>query len=240
MPARKYFLIDKICLHCGIQFQCASGGQNERIFCSKLCSNSHRKPSEEAKEKISNTLTKFFQEKNVNNDSYICANNIMYIECLHCKKLFPFYNKKLKFCSKVCSSSHHVHSQETKDKMRNSQIQLIENDNHIGWRSSSRKNKQPSYPEQYVIEILNNSNIEYEREFKVKRWFIDFADVNRRLALEIDGKQHDLPKRQASDKLKDQFLIDNEWKILRIRWEKVSKNFREELINQIVNFFKKE
>ncbi len=122
---------------------------------------------------------------------------------------------------------------------------------------SKRDNLEPSYPEKYIIKLLAELNFQLElvdgyitnqtnnidnviitRESKVDKWFIDFADRNRKLALEIDGKQHDYPERKMSDKLKDEYLISEGWKILRIRWKKVDKDYREYLIKNISEFFK--
>ena len=85
--------------------------------------------------------------------------------------------------------------------------------------------------------LLDQLNINYIHEYKVGKWFIDFAVVDKKLALEIDGKQHQFPERKASDEKKDAYLIENGWKILRIPWKKITKEVREELISKLTDFF---
>lgn len=93
----------------------------------------------------------------------------------------------------------------------------------------------PSYAEKYIIELLREefNSLNYIRELKVGKWFIDFAFENLKIALEIDGKQHNLPERKISDALKDDFLVSQGWVVHRVKWKKISKEFREELIKKI-------
>lgn len=236
MATRKYNKIIKNCLYCGEDFETFDGGQNAREFCSKSHAMKSRKLSEENKKNISNSVIKYLKE----NTTLSIRVEFLEINCLQCNKKFKPYFHDMKFCSKKCSEIYSIgskRSDNTKEKMRASQLKLIEDDLHQGWKSSTRVSKEMSYPEKYVKSILDDLNISYEREFKVKRWFIDFADSNNKLALEIDGKQHELPSRKASDERKDSFLIENGWKILRIKWKKVSKEFREQLILSIEKFF---
>ncbi len=114
----------------------------------------------------------------------------------------------------------------------------IKNGTHKGW--ASRDKLKPSYPEQYIIKLLNELNIITIREYKVGKWFVDFANIDKKLALEIDGKQHEYADRKASDEIKDEFLKNNGWNILRIKWKKITKEFREELIKSILKFFTEE
>ncbi len=89
--------------------------------------------------------------------------------------------------------------------------------NHNGWKS--RTGKLPSYPEQYFIDLFQIESLtEYEREFNDGKWFIDFAFLSKRIAIEIDGKQHDLPERKLKDDEKDIYLESKGWKVFRIKW----------------------
>jgi very-short-patch-repair endonuclease len=83
-----------------------------------------------------------------------------------------------------------------------------------GWK---KRTKEPSYPEQYFIDLFNNENINgFEREHNVGRWFIDFAFLDKKIAIEIDGKQHQ--HRKHLDEEKDNFLRENGWTVFRIEW----------------------
>jgi very-short-patch-repair endonuclease len=65
-----------------------------------------------------------------------------------------------------------------------------------------------------------------------------FSDVNRKIAIEIDGRQHELPERKAKDKIKDDYLVSYGWKVFRIKWQKLTKEFRDELKNKIIMILK--
>ena len=54
------------------------------------------------------------------------------------------------------------------------------------------------------------------REYPIFPYFIDFAFVNEKIAVEIDGSQHLEEDRKKRDEEKDKLLISNGWKVLRI------------------------
>ena len=58
----------------------------------------------------------------------------------------------------------------------------------------------------------------WEREKKIGRWFIDFAFEHMRLAVEIDGRQHQDAERKAADEVKDAYLKSEGWEVMRIPW----------------------
>lgn len=236
MPARKYQTILKKCPYCSKEFETFDGGQLAKQFCSRSCAMKSRKLSEENKKQISNSVTKWFQENNSNPD-YISKHHMETRNCLQCGKSFLVYNKILKFCSKACSSKHrrhYRHSSETLKKMSASAIIRVEQGIHNGWRPR----KEPSFPETVISSMLDQLGIEYISEHPIKRCLIDFADLERKIALEIDGKQHDLPKRKESDIKKDQYLIDNGWSVFRIRWQKLTPEFHQHLENQLLKIFR--
>lgn len=175
------------------------------VYCSRVCSGK-RIRSQNERDKISAALR---------------IVPITIKNCLHCNKSFDDYtNKKtLKFCNKICATEHRKgfkHSNNTKNKMRLTALKQIASGTRSGW--SSRKKMKPSFPEELAIEILDIAQINYEREHKVGKWFIDFALHDSKIALEIDGKQHELPDRKASDALKDSYLVSQGWNVIRIKW----------------------
>src|ERR1700686_943879 len=208
MPPKKYNLIVKICPFCNSEFKTFDGGQNARSFCSKSCAMKSRKQSEENKKKLSDSVIKWNKENNKNPD-YICKYDMEIRNCLQCNNPFSTYNKRLRFCSKVCSNKHHKHSPETKEKLRKILKTRYEQGLAKGWLPRSS----PSFPETITSQILKELGIVFVTEHPAKRWLIDFADPVRKIALEIDGKQHDLPKRKASDANKDDYLLSEGWEV---------------------------
>lgn len=50
--------------------------------------------------------------------------------------------------------------------------------------------------------------------------FLDFAWINKKKCIEIDGQQHQTDeKRKESDIKKDDLLKQNGWKVLRLSWK---------------------
>jgi DNA invertase Pin-like site-specific DNA recombinase len=62
------------------------------------------------------------------------------------------------------------------------------------------------------------------REYSVFPYFIDFAFLNEKIAVEIDGGQHLLPDRKNSDIVKDKVLNENGWKVVRVTENEVKTN----------------
>lgn len=87
---------------------------------------------------------------------------------------------------------------------------------HAGWHY---RKGEASYPELYFEDVFNKEGITgWIREKKIHRWFIDFAFEDKKIAVEIDGRQHNDPDRIEMDKRKDEFLTSQGWKVIRIKW----------------------
>lgn len=87
-----------------------------------------------------------------------------------------------------------------------------------GPRWKSRRKFEPSYPESFWMSVFNDAGLIYEKEFLADRYFIDFAFLEKKIAVEIDGGQHLLPERKAKDDRKDAKLTELGWKIYRVPW----------------------
>lgn len=121
----------------------------------------------------------------------------------------------------------YICSEETKEKIRKKRIQFMKNNpDKTAWRTSNL-----SYPEKLFLEKLEilNWGEKYSiiREFCVFPYFIDFAFVNEKVAIEIDGSQHLLEDRRIKDIKKDELLINNGWSVIRISEKEVKTNLDE-------------
>jgi very-short-patch-repair endonuclease len=93
---------------------------------------------------------------------------------------------------------------------------MRERGSHAGWHN--RKGER-SYPERYFEDVFDKEGINgWQPDKKVGRWFIDFAFSDKMIAVEIDGRQHKIQDRAESDKLKDEYLRSQGWKVIRIDW----------------------
>lgn len=121
----------------------------------------------------------------------------------------------------------YICSEETKEKIRIKRIQYMkDNPDKTAWRTSNL-----SYPEKLFLnklELLNwGEKYSIIREFCVFPYFIDFAFVNEKVAIEIDGSQHLLDDRRVKDIEKDELLINNGWSVIRISEKEVKTNLDE-------------
>lgn len=113
------------------------------------------------------------------------------------------------------------HRDETKQKLRLIRLEWMKNNpDKTAWRT-----KQISYPEKCFQNILiaNGFDKKYKiyREYSIFPYFIDFAFVDLKIAVEIDGSQHLLEERKISDMKKDELLRSLGWRVLRITVDKV-------------------
>ena len=91
----------------------------------------------------------------------------------------------------------------------------------------SRWNNEPSYPEKFFMEVIENEFLdkEYEREFPISIWSFDFAWPHLKKAIEIDGEQHErFEEYKERDQRKDKYAAENGWQVLRISWKEMYKD----------------
>lgn len=117
---------------------------------------------------------------------------------------------------------NYKHSEETKNKLREIRLKFMAA--HLEQTAWRQKNM--SYPEKMFDKLLKENGYydKYKivREFSVFPYFIDFAFINGKIAVEIDGSQHLLEERKKKDEEKDNLLIEQGWRVLRIS-EKIVK-----------------
>lgn len=134
---------------------------------------------------------------------------------------------------KNSGENHHfygkVHSNESKVKISKSMIKAHQEGraHNIG---ESRWNNEHSYPEKWLIKVLENEfnlkeNLDYKTEYPFGRFSLDFAWPDKKICIEVDGKQHLYDEKQIErDKTKDKLLLENNWKELRIPWIECFRN----------------
>ena len=103
---------------------------------------------------------------------------------------------------------------------------------------SCRWNNKPSWPEQWFMKVIENefNDKNYIREYSFGRYSLDFAWVDKKKCIEIDGEQHQrFEDYQERDKRKDNLLKENGWEVLRIIWKEAFNNPKE-IIQKAKNF----
>lgn len=198
-----------ICENCNIEYSIKYGSGR---FCSQKCARSYS--TKQNRDLINSKVSKALLDKQIAIKHKL--------KCALCQIEFEVsHNKRDQiYCSFSCSSKDKWNDVDFRENMSN----LLSKAAHrrhdanedFGWRTRSKFDA--SYPELIAMKILDDLQIEYTKEFRVGKYFIDFAILNKKIAIEIDGRQHSLPERILSDNKKDEFLKQNDWKIFRIKW----------------------
>lgn len=229
---RKYFSIEKICPLCKLKFQTLKGHPKEKKTCSNKCANKFfAKPlTKDQKQKISLGIEKVNKK--------IAEIHIKKI-CNYCNLIFFSNKKNQKYCTNKCSANSRKNDIQYREKLRQAQLKRVAEGIHSGWKSRN----QPSYAELFFMKVLENNNILYKFEETCGKYFIDFAIHGKKIALEVDGKQHLQEDRRISDKLKDEYLKSQGWNVYRIPWKsintKMGKEFIETEINKFLEYYNK-
>jgi very-short-patch-repair endonuclease len=199
----------KICEMCNNDHDGSFGSGR---FCSNHCARgfSTKNKRSEINKKISQKL------KNKGNAPLIK-------ECKNCSNKFEVkWSKRYKeCCSRSCAMLLKWKDSEYHEKMSNiSSINAVKKhkdpDIKFGW---TKRNKfKMSYPENIANNVLQSYKIKYQYEYSVHPYFIDFALIDYKIAIEIDGQQHLLSERIERDKKKDLLLKNNGWTVYRIKW----------------------
>lgn len=213
---------NKVCLNCGKPLT-DSKYELRQKFCSSSCSasfnNRGRKLSEETKHKQSESLKKYFSNKNQGKDSSL--NNQRFCEI--CGK--PIKSKNITGLCYHCLNTTEYGKSIKSNNARISQEKLIKEGRHKGWTSRNIE----SYPEKFFKEVLDNNGISYTRELPLKKedgsnYFLDFVinKNDRIIDLEIDGKQHTYEDRAESDRIRDEFIKNKGFLVYRIPWNTIN------------------
>jgi very-short-patch-repair endonuclease len=93
-----------------------------------------------------------------------------------------------------------------------------------------RKNQTPEEERLwYFLRAKRFLGFKFKRQFVIEPYIVDFCCLKKRLVVEVDGGQHNL---SAKDKLRDKFLHDNSFKVLRF-WNNEVKNSIESVLEKI-------
>lgn len=179
-------------------------------FCNVRCARSFSTKSKrkEINERVSKTLTKA---------------NVNIKLCLECLNEFQA-RRNQRCCSMSCSRKYRYRDVEKRQVLIEQLLKVRK-----PWKS--RKALTPSFPEQCIMQWLDELNFTYEREMPFQKWFIDFVIHDKKIAIEVDGRQHGYPEQQRRDREKDEALIKDGWQVIRISWKRLTKQSRLNIIN---------
>eukprot|EP01036_Dinobryon_divergens_P017692 gene17692-24038_t len=78
--------------------------------------------------------------------------------------------------------------------------------------------KRPTHAEATLWQALRAhrcGGAHFRRQMPIGPWFADFACISARLVIEVDGRTHDEPERAALDVVKERWLVDHGWRVVR-------------------------
>lgn len=131
------------------------------------------------------------------------------------------------------------HSEKTKKKISEKRKEYLrKNPDKVPYRLN-HYSRGPSYAEEYWKGILDANELDYVQEYRIGLYSLDFAFVDNKIDLEIDGDQHYLDERIIkSDKRRTEWLTEKGWTVIRISWseyQRLSKNERIKFVNNILS-----
>jgi very-short-patch-repair endonuclease len=220
------------CLYCGKELE--GKGKYTKKFCDSSCAASYnnkgRTHSEETKFKIKSSLHKKNVERNNKNHPKIR-------KCVICGKDFIVSKKANGSYSRTSTCSDECHHTLISNRGKEVMNKLISEGRHIGWQSRNII----SYPEQFWMKVLENNNIDYKHNFFIKdrHYFLDFLiNINdKKIDLEIDGKQHKYEDRVGHDIERDKNLKEDGYLIYRVEWNTINtEEGSEKMKNKIIDF----
>ena len=255
------------CEKCGKEFTQITSEYHIRIgkasrFCSRKCANSHPGACK-GKTKIVKCID-CGKDVEVRNQA-----NPKLVRCGECKKLHE-YSKRVgnsnnpqtykerncAICGKIIPPIRTKSGRYSMTKYCSKECQQIDKvkNGHKAYESSKKKGLHKpwqsrsitSYPEKFWINVLENNNIKFEREYFLnKKYFLDFyIEVNgRKIDLEIDGKQHKREDHIKHDKIRDEYVSSLGIEVYRVPWNSINtesgKMFMKEKIDNFLSFYNK-
>ena len=78
---------------------------------------------------------------------------------------------------------------------------------------------------QLWYQFLRKLPVTVNRQKNIGDYIVDFFIAQKRLVIEIDGRQHTLPKNKTADKLRDDHLKSLGITVLRYKNDSINKNF---------------
>lgn len=140
------------------------------------------------------------------------------------RKTGETYHKRFK-SGEIKSCKNRKLSEETKKKISES-MKNAHKERRAHNIGECRWKCEPSYPEKFFIDVIKNEfqDQNYIREYYILGYSLDFAWVDKKLEIEIDGEQHEKIENQIHDQQRDKILEDNGWKTLRIKWKDMFNN----------------
>lgn len=214
------------CALCNKEISIRLSAKRTRNFCSQshaaIFKNKNNKFSNKTKRKIANSLKQYYKYNPAKR-----AKRAKQLTCVWCKLPFEWPFKK-KTCSSKCCHEY---------MSNRASLWLKTHRSHV------RGPHQQSYLEQSFEKWLNKNGIKrgisgyltevyfFNKETKKNGW-IDFCFPRKRLIIELDGTHH--IKRKHLDEIRDLYLKQRGWKVIRITHREYIKKERTQEVKSVL------
>ncbi|MES2702585.1 MAG: endonuclease domain-containing protein [Bacteroidota bacterium] len=113
--------------------------------------------------------------------------------------------------------------------------------NNRGYLKDRRKSlrNEPTEAEHLLWQELKGSklcNRKFRRQHSIQNYIADFCCPSEKLIIELDGGVHDDPKQQILDRIRDERLLELEYRVVRFKNEMVFNDIKSVLIAIVENF----
>lgn len=181
--------------------------------------------------------------------------------CFKCGKDVPITyrekrgKKEKYYCSRFCANSRN-HTQEIKDKIGNSTSKSLKekwaNDDEyrnkclngtIIWSSKSERNLKKYFQEKFIDDEWTSGGRILYNKIPISR---DLYSNKLKISIEVDGIWHfkdihgQLKDKQIKDLALNNWSIDNNWRILRIKEELLNTKYSQSYYDLIIDFVYKQ
>lgn len=134
-------------------------------------------------------------------------------------------------------------SDEQKIKISKSLKEAHSEGRHPGWSFINNDKNRRSFPEKYFLKLLKQYKLvdkyTFVEKFPLSKYTFDFALIDLKVDIEIDGSQHYRTDESIKhDNKRDKYSESKGWKVYRIAWKEIQNNPKvvmEELIKWINN-----
>ncbi len=141
--------------------------------------------------------------------------------------------KTKKRIGKVWKGKHHT--KESKEKLSKAAIKYLENNPDKVPYLLNHSSKQ-SYPEKIFEKALIKNNIsQWTQKYRIYIYEYDFAFIDLKIDVEIDGSTHNSEKVKKIDKRRDKWSKKNGWRVLRFKAKDVQKDVQK-CINKLLKY----
>lgn len=167
---------------------------------------------------------------------YVNYENFKIPKCHYCDddaKIEKGINFRKTCCRKEClkkDSHDRKIDDSTKKKISESMINVHEKGDHPGWSFINKDVNKRSYPEKWFVKnVLEKYDLYSKYTIKEKmpfhKYFLDFAVLDMKIDIEIDGQQHFRTSEAIEhDKKRDDYMVENGWRVYRLAWIEIVKD----------------